>query len=244
MPLTISQGRANRMTHAAPLRRPRTVRAVFAMLLIAGAAPAADHPASPAASTALDQCELYPLAVGTLWIYQSGPLVVREKVARHETMQGEMCARVETLYEDRVVAFEHIAVREDGVYRVAVSGKPVEPPLKFLSLPARPGVKWTVASAVAGKSIRGEFVASEGSFHARSQRGDRDQSFPTHRVTGDNFQAGEHSVSFTYDFVPQLGKVRQVAKTAGVETTIELKEFVPASQTPTRTAAGGRDLFR
>jgi len=205
---------------------------------------AADTPATPAGSTSLDQCELYPLAVGTQWIFQSGPLMVREKVVAHEPMQGELCARIDTLYEDRVVSFEHIAVRKDGVYRVAVSGKPVEPPLKFLSLPSQAGEKWTVESKVAGKVIRGEFVASEGLFQVRSPHGDRDQTFKTHRVTGENFQAGSESISLSYDFVPQFGKVRQTAKTAGLETTIELKDFDEPGKTPTRTAKSGSNLLR
>ena len=198
--------------------------------------PADDKSDSPAASTALEQCELYPLAVGTQWIYRSGPLVVRERVAGHEPVQGELCARIETMYEDKVVSLEHIAVRPDGLYRVAVSGKPVQPPLKFLSLPATPGTKWAVNSTIAGKSIRGEFVASEGSFLVRSPTGDDDRTFKTDRVSGEDFRAGSEKVSFTYDFVPHIGKVKQVAKTAGLETTIELTDFLTPGQAPTRTA--------
>jgi len=214
--------------------------AVFAARLAADD----DKAASPAPPTALEKCEIYPLRVGTQWIYQSGPLEVQEKVVSHETIEGEPCARIETIYDGRVTGFEHIAVRDDGLYRVAVGGRPVTPPLKFLSLPARPGVKWTVSSAIAGKTIRGEFITSEGTFQARSPRGDQDQSFKTHRVSGENFEVGGESISFTYDFVPQVGKVRQTAKAHGLETTIELREMVAPDQTPTRTASGGRLRFR
>jgi hypothetical protein len=209
-----------------------------------GLLPAADKPVSQAAATALEQCELYPLARETIWIYRSGPLEVREKVVKHEEIRGELCARIETFYDDRVVSFEHVAVRSDGVYRVAVGGTPIEPAVKIISLPAKPGAKWHVASSIAGQAVRGEFVSSEGSFHLRSPRGDQDQTLKTYRVSGEHFQAGGESVSFTYDFVPQFGKVRQTAKAHGLETTLELREMSTPQQSPTRTASGGTSLIR
>ena len=216
-----------------------------AVLLFIGHVPAVEPTVTPPAGTStLEQCELYPLAVDTLWTYRSGPLEIREKVARHEEIRGELCARIETFYEDRVISFEHIAVRPDGIYRVAVGGKPVLPPLKFISLPAKPGVKWTIDSLVAGKPLKGEFTTSEGTWQARSDRGDPDQTFKTYRVSGDSFQAGGEAVSFSYEFVPQVGKVKQTAKVHGLETTLELRHFSIPGQAPTRTAFGPRSLYR
>jgi hypothetical protein len=230
---------------AIPLRLRAAILTMIAVLAVAPRfASAADKPASQAAASALDQCEIYPLAVNTAWIYRSGPLEVREKVAKHEEIQGELCARIETFYDDRVVSFEHLAVRSDGVYRVATGGKLIEPPIKMISLPAKPGVKWTVASSVGGQAVRGEFSSSEGSFHLRSPRGDQDQTLKTYRVSGEHFQAGGEAVSFTYDFVPQYGKVRQTAKAHGLETTLELRDMSSPQQTPTRTASGGAIYIR
>jgi len=213
-------------------------------VILTGQLLAADPPVSPPATSTLEQCELYPLAKDTQWFYRSGPLEVREKVTRHEDFQGEFCARIETFYEDRVISFEHVAVRPDGVYRVAVGGKPVEPPLKFIGLPAQPGAKWTINSLVAGKPLKGEFTSSEGTWQFRSHRGDQDQSFKTYKVSGDNFQAGGEAVSFTYEFVPQLGKVKQTARVHGLETTIELRDFTAPGQAPTKTASGPRIFYR
>ncbi|OAI52118.1 hypothetical protein AYO47_01225 [Planctomyces sp. SCGC AG-212-M04] len=231
---------------AIPFRTRAGILTVIAVLAIAPRlVSSADNPAtSQAAASALDQCEIYPLGVNTVWIYRSGPLEVREKVAKHEEIQGQLCARIETFYDDRVVSFEHLTVRSDGVYRVATGGKPIEPPLKIISLPAKPGVKWTVASSIAGQAVRGEFVSSEGTFHLRSPRGDQDQTLKTYRVTGEHFQAGGESVTFTCDFVPQYGKVRQTAKAHGLETTLELRDISTPQQTPTRTAAGGTLYIR
>lgn len=192
-----------------------------------------------AAAIRLNDCELYPLAIGTRWTYRSGPLVFQERVVRHEHVENETCARIDTIFEDRVIAYEHLAVRPDGVYRVSVSGRPVKPPLKFLNLPAKPGERWTIDSQVSGQTIRGEFLASEESFALRSSQGDKDRSYQTHRVAGEKFQVSGSSITFSYDFVPRMGKVKQVVTTGGQQTVLELFEFTAAGDLPGRTA--GRD---
>ncbi len=212
-------------------------------VFLAGPGRASDRIAANEEDPALTQCEWYPLAVGTQWIYSSGPLVLREKVVRHEALQGESCARIETYAEDRVVHIEHVAVREDGLYRVAIAGKPVEPPLRFLALPPEPGQKWTVDSKIGGQSLQGEFVTSEGAFTVRSPRGDRDNTFKTHRVAGEKFLTEGAEISLSCDFVARVGKVRHSARFAGQELTLELRDLLTPGQTPTRTVEGGSRLL-
>jgi len=229
------------------LLRSLALRLLIAACVLAGPAGtsrAGEVTAAPTDASPLSQCELYPLAVGTQWTFQSGPLIVRERVVQHEDFQGERCARIDTIFDDQLVAYEHIAVRDDGVYRVAVSGKPIQPPLKMISLPAKPGTKWTVDSTVAGQAIRGEFVSSEGTFSVRSRGGDADTTFKTYRVTGEKMTAGGTTLSLVYDFVPKFGKVKQVARTGSVETTLELKDYQAPGQVPTRSADRGGSLLR
>jgi hypothetical protein len=195
------------------------------------------------AQSPLEQCEIYPLVVGARWLYQSGPLVVQERVARHEEVHGELCARVETMFDDRVVSFEHLAVRADGVYRVAISGTPIEPPLRLVALPVKSGDRWNVDSTVSGQRVRGELVTSEGTY-ARRHSGDADQKFKTHRIVGERFRIGSSEMTLEYEFVPRLGKVRQTAKTTGQETMLELREFSLPGQMPTRSASLLDGLFR
>ncbi|MBX7106909.1 MAG: hypothetical protein K1X57_22760 [Gemmataceae bacterium] len=237
----------NNRPHGRPaIRYPRS-RFLLAIILAAfapGPLDAAESAAAVAESSALPSCELYPLAVGTQWLFQSGPLIVREKVVKHETVQGELCARIDTIYDDHLVSYEHVTVRADGVYRVAVSGKPVQPPLRFIALPAAPDSKWNVDSTVAGQSIRGEFVSGEGSFAFRNPRGEPETPFKTYKVTGAKFTAGNTPVALTYEFAPHLGKVRQTARTGGQETTLELRDIQTPGPAPTRTAESRNGLLR
>ena len=240
------------ITRRRPCRGDLLLRSLAARFLIASAVVAGPAGTSwagevTAATTNvsnLTQCELYPLAVGTQWSFQSGPLIVRERVVQHEDFRGERCARIDTIFDDELVSYEHIAVRADGVYRVGVSGKPIQPPLKIINLPARPDTKWTVDSSVAGQPIRGEFVSSEGTFSVRSRGGDADTTFKTYRVSGEKMTAGGTTLSLVYDFVPKFGKVKQVARTGGVEATLELKDYQTPPQVPTRSADRGGSLLR
>ena len=167
--------------------------------------------------------EMYPLAIGTEWVYKSGMLEVTERVTKHELLKGEWCARVETLYDSKVKSFEHIAVRKDGVYRVAISGNLVEPPLCFLKLPPRAEEKWSVESKIVGQSVTGDFSVSVST--ATVPVG----TFKTAAVAGKNFRAGPSELSFLYHYAPKYGKVKQVittgSKSDGEERVMELKEF-------------------
>jgi hypothetical protein len=178
-----------------------------------------DKPRQPAtrADQALDRCEHYPLGVGREWTFWAGPLEIIERVSRHEKVGDELCARIETEFNGKVVSFEHVAVRSDGVYRVAVAGRPIEPPLRFLKLPARAGDTWKVDSLIAGEPIRGDFKTSEAALTID------DSEFSTIVVAGKDFHAGKSQLSFTYYFAPGIGKVKQVVVVNGMETTLELK---------------------
>lgn len=201
-------------------------------------------PASPAQAVETDEsairltsCELYPLTPGARWKFRSGPLVLEERVVRHEKINDETCARIDTIFEERIIAFEHLAVRADGVYRVSVNGRPVEPPLKFLDLPAKPGATWKVESSIAGQTIRGEFQSTEQTLAIRDPHGDKDRTYQTHRVTGEKFQVAEAELSFTYDFAPKIGKVKQVVKASGQETVLEMTDYIAPGDLPVRTAS-------
>jgi len=176
----------------------------------------AAEPKSPPPANPLVACELFPLTAGHEWTYKSGPLEVIERVTRHEKVGNELCARIETIYNGDVVAYEHVAVRKDGLYRVAISGKPVEPPLRFLKLPATKGSTWSVESAIVGQTVKGNFAISESSVTIG------DKELPVVVVEGKDFTAGKSKLSFTYYFAPNVGKVKQVVVANGQETVLEL----------------------
>ncbi len=196
-------------------RRIREGQAAFAWVLLLTAtvvlppspAPAGDpsSPSKPAATT-LDSCDYYPLAVNTRWTYRAGQLMLREQVTAHEERQGEQCARIEALFDDRIVSVEHLAIRPDGIYRVAINDRPIVPPMKILSLPPKAGDRWTVNSEIAGKRLAGEFTASDSRFPVLSARGDADRNYESIRVTGSGFQFGGSEQSFEYEFLKTVGR--------------------------------------
>jgi hypothetical protein len=191
---------------------------------------AADPPAAEGRNP-LDSCEHYPLSVGREWTFASGPLQIVERVAAHETVGDELCARVETSFGEKVVGYEHLAVRKDGVYRVAIAGKPVEPPLKFLALPAAAGQKWSVNSTIVGQNISGEFETSEGKVSVAREE------HAAIAVECKKFRFGKGELSTTSYFVPGIGKVKQVVVANGQETTLELQSMTTGSFTAPRDAA-------
>ncbi len=166
--------------------------------------------------------ELYPLDIGTEWVYKSGPVELIEKVAAYEVINGEQCARIETIYNGKVVAHEHLTVRKDGVYRVAVAGQPVEPPLCFLKHPAPAGTQWDVRSKVKESEIAGKFVISQTNVQLPAGE------YPAIASEGKDFVSEGTKLSFTYYFVPGVGKVKQEITAGGKNAVLVLKSFRPA----------------
>lgn len=215
------------MTDRAIASAPAALRGFARLLLVlcAGTLAVAAIPglaADPRGTAPADpllSCELLPLAVGQEWTYKSGPLEVTERVTRHEKVGDEMCARIETVYNGDVVAFEHVAVRKDGVFRVAIAGKPVEPPLQFLKLPATKGTTWSVESVIVGQTVKGDFAISESTVKVG------EETLPVVVVEGKDFTAGKNKLAFTYFFAPNVGKVKQIVYANGQESILQLESL-------------------
>lgn len=176
----------------------------------------------------LHASNLQPLQVGNEWTFGAGPIEVIERVAKHEVVDGWTCARVETLFNGKVVAYEHLATRPDGLYRVSIAGRPVNPPLKFLKFPAQPGDTWTVNSETAGQKIAGKLETG------RQQVETPAGKFDAITSVGTDFGLSDSKMTFTYFFAPGVGKVKQVVSAGGREAVLELKSFKPGPTTAAR----------
>ena len=181
---------------------------------------AGDQPAS---------CPYFPTDVGSEWVFKSGNIEVRERVTKHEEIDGEVCVRIETLLGERVVSFEHIAVREDGIYRVAIAGKKLEPAFCFFRLPVQIGDKWTAETAVGERSIRGEF--STGASQVRVPAG----SFETISTAGRNFTI--EGIKFDYYFAEDVGKVKQAVMFGENRAVLELVSYHIGNQSVQRNSS-------
>jgi hypothetical protein len=122
------------------------------------------------AAPALAQSEVatsawFPAREGMAWTYRLAEKKLTVKVTKHEKQAGVMCARLETLDKDAVIAVQHVSVTADKVQRVAHNGEKVEPALLFLRLPPAAGQSWDVDSKMSSRSgtdvIQGSFTTSE-----------------------------------------------------------------------------------
>ena len=165
----------------------------------------------------------YPLKVGNTWAYKAGEIRVSAKVAKWETFENQLCARVETFSGEKLAAVEHVAVKEDGVRRYAYGNQKVDPPLLFLKLPAVKDQTWNVASKMQGVEIAGTFtsgIAQEVTVPAGTYKN-------VYTCSGDCTANVTTKMSFTYFFAKDVGMIKQIIKTQGQEITIELEKFEP-----------------
>ena len=166
---------------------------------------------------------IYPLREGSEWIYQAGAFELSERITGFDEIGGERCARVETRMNGQLVASEHIAIRRDGVYRVAIAGDPVTPALCFLKFPAPRGTRWAVQSKIQDAEVSGQFTLGTDIVELPTGKY---QAVTSH---GTEFEAAGKKLEFTYYFVPGIGKVRQIVSVDGQSTELLLKEFRPGS---------------
>jgi len=164
----------------------------------------------------------YPLEVGDKWTYVAGPYELVEEVTQIDVVDGEKCARVETSMNGKRVAYEHLAARPDGIYRVSIAGERVVPPLCFLKYSEGTSMHWTVSSRVSDQEITGEF-ASEAS-RVKVPAGE----YQTLTVHGTKFESAAGPLELTYYFAPGVGKVKQVISSSGKSAQLELKSYQPA----------------
>lgn len=192
-------------------------RSLFVAILALSAATGSN------ADDTLRECSVYPLAVGAEWVYATGPVEMIERVTAHEMVGEELCAKLETFYNGQVVTYEHITVREDGVYRVSVAGQSVEPAFCLLKWPAEEGDEWEVASSIRDESLSGSFTLSLGEVTVPAGE------YATVHVESEGFtlpQANGDTIplEFSYDFATGVGKVKQTVQIGEMTTEMELKE--------------------
>lgn len=167
----------------------------------------------------------YPLAVGTRYTYRSGDRTVINEVVKHEKIGDVLCALVESRLEGptlgaevkgKVVASEHVAVADDGLYRHAFGGQKIEPPLCFLKLPPKAGESWTVKVAIGGMTAEGKYETAEEEVEVPAG------TFKTLVARTRDFKAAEVTLSTDLHFVRDVGLVKQTLVVNGQEVVLEL----------------------
>ena len=178
----------------------------------------------------LEDAVYYPLRVGSQWRYKVGDNKYTLKVAKYEKVGDYNCARVEQMVDDKVVAFEHLALTKDGVVRVAYDDRRADPPLLFLKLPVKKDQTWTVDSVI-GKVEKnpGERVTAtfkEGEVAKVMVPAGTSENVIT--CSTQDLTVGGQKMSFTYFFAKNVGMIKQEIDVAGTKVIIDLERYEPA----------------
>jgi hypothetical protein len=167
--------------------------------------------------------EYMPLSLGTTWEYKIGEKVMTTKVAGAEKVKDRECIKLVSTIDKRQMS-ETVAVLESGVYRYAMEGIAVDPPVRFLNLPAKKDDKWDVKSTVEGAEFSGAFTTSEEKA-VTTPAG----KYDCLKVVGE-FTVDGSKVTFTYWFAKGVGIVKQEIASGQMKTEVLLTKFTPAGK--------------
>jgi hypothetical protein len=177
----------------------------------------------------LAQTPYYPLQVGTTWHYRAGDSKFSVQVAKHEKVGDTLCARVEVKRDGKVVAWQHLAVTDDGVYRHDLtetsSGKEVtqtyKPPILVLKLPPKKGDSWKVDSKAGSDTFRGAFKIDEEEVKVSAG------SYKAVRVSSQDLEVKGLKPVITTWYASGVGMVKQTIQEGNATGEIELEKFEP-----------------
>ncbi len=168
----------------------------------------------------------YPLKKGSVWEYATAGKTFQIKLVDFEMVGDTMCAKLESILNGNQVASEHVAVKDDGIYRYKYNNIEINPPLKFLELPAAPDKKWQVDSKASTPS-GGELVL-KGEFTTKSEKvkvpaGD----YQAISASSTGFEVMSQKLEMIYYFAPDVGMVKQNVKVGNSNVVVELQKYTP-----------------
>lgn len=176
--------------------------------------------------------QFYPMEVGTTWTYALGNkevvvtvekkedrVIIRKNDKGEDKKQKVSSSRlVITSGEKRLT--EHVAVLEDGIYRLTSAGKDITPPLRILRY-EQGAPRWDCDSISENIALKGSFASNVDSVTVPFS------ATPIQAVTATcpEFQIGTQKMAIQYWFAPKVGIVKQRVKMENHDLTLELKEF-------------------
>lgn len=166
----------------------------------------------------------FPTPEGTAWQYRLGEKKLTIRVAAHEKVGAQLCAKLETVLNGSVIAVQQVAETTAGIVRVSHNGEKITPPVLFLKLPVAKEQSWEVDSKI--ESPLGA-VALTGKF-SRSQE---DVKVPAGefkkaiRVKGE-FTINGKPAAMTSWYAEKVGMVRQMISMDGQDYMLELEKYI------------------
>ena len=168
----------------------------------------------------------FPLKKGSSWEYLADGKKITVTVTDHEKVGDLMCAKVETDLGGGNKMLEHLAVKEDGVYRVRANNEDIKPPVLILKLPPKKGDEWTWDSAIKGYAIKGKLSVTADNLKINVQKTEYPAAI---LVKGTDLKMGTQTGTVDTWFAKDVGMVKQhfVLPGSGLDRTVELEKFTP-----------------
>jgi hypothetical protein len=205
------------------------MRALLTLLCAAGVAlPAPAQQPVPPVPGVVQPTPYYPLKKGTKWSYKAGTDVVVVEVGDTKKIGTDDATELKTSVGGVKVGDELVAVRADGVYRLAVNGQPVVPALCFLKLPIKKGDSWAfdmkigppMGAAAPQETLKGKFTLSEETATVGGKKYEK-----AVKVTGQDLLANGQKMNLTCWYAENVGMVKLSAELSGVPIGLELVNF-------------------
>jgi len=197
----------------------RVVTPLAGLLIVLGLSRA------PAADEKIKESPYYPLKIGTKWHYRVGANSFVMHVAKHEKVDGTVCALLETSRDGQVLTNEQIGIKDDGIYRFSIAGQKPDNPFRILKLPAKKGDTWKVESKIGAQSFKGSFTVGEAEVTVPAGK------YKAITAASDGFEIPDDNgnflkITFNFWFVEKVGLVKQTIKIADKpEVVIELEKY-------------------
>lgn len=174
---------------------------------------------------AADRADYYPLKPGSKWQYagevNGQKIKVTNQVAKMENIDGKNLARLETLNEQmQVVAAEHLASSEKGVFRHRINGIESEPPFCILQYPVKSGDTWKANSKVGNETIQGECKAEKEEVTVPAGK----YSAVKVTINAEVVPSGQ-KINNTIWLADDVGLVKQITDLGQIKIKLELEKF-------------------
>ena len=178
--------------------------------------PAADKDAKP---------DYFPLTVGSKWSYKvdvdGNAGNVQNEIVKIEKIDGQDLARLEASAQGKVVASEHLATSDKGIFRHRFNGVEIAPPLCLLKYPVKAGETWDATLKIGGENAKVSCRVDQEMPEVKVPAG----KYKTVVVHIDTDLSGQKFTT-TFWFSDGVGFVKQEFD-LGVKGVLELEKFEP-----------------
>lgn len=169
----------------------------------------------------------FPAQVGNQWHYQfevpgrpNGMLTT--KVAKLEKIDDQPLIRLETIVQGKVIASEHLAVDQKGLFRHRIQGLEAQPPVCIIKFPIVKGTTWETDTKVGPESVTGKTTLDLEEISVPAGK------FKTIVITMDMTTSGQ-KIETKMWYAEKVGMVQQILKIGnGSPITLKLEKFEEA----------------